>query len=84
MRMNLLKKRVCQALHPVLAALLLLTAQSQPAWSCAVCFGQGNSELSRGFFWGSLFLLVLPVIAFTTILYKIVSATRKKSSAATQ
>ncbi len=46
--------------------------------ACAVCFGQGESDLSSGFFWGILILLLLPLILFGTIAFKIVSGTRKK------
>ena len=49
----------------IFALSLLLNAGR--VWSCAVCFGGENSDLSRGFYWGILLLMMLPLILFLAI-----------------
>lgn len=62
------------------ALLLLFLVIPDLGWGCSVCFGEGNGELQRGFFWGILLLLSLPVILIVTIGSKIVLATHRKGA----
>ena len=39
-----------------------LFAPGAPLWACTVCFGGSGSDWSQGFFWGILFLLLLPFV----------------------
>lgn len=57
---------------------LLFTVSS--VWACAVCFGEGNSDLQRGFYWGILMLLLLPLAILSVVGGKIVASSRKKTS----
>ena len=52
----------------------------QHCFACAVCFGSGSANLSRGFYWGILILLLLPVTLFAIIASKIYLAVRRKSN----
>ena len=45
--------------------------------ACAVCFGATPSNMSRGFFWGILVLLILPFAMFVGFFTTIVRATKK-------
>lgn len=58
---------------------LLLGLGSQTVWSCAVCFGGADQNWSRGFYWGILLLLLLPLFLFLAIGGRIYLAVRKKS-----
>ncbi len=62
------------------AILLLLLVLPDLGWGCSVCFGEGNEEVQRGFFWGILLLLSLPVILMVAIGSKIFFATHKKGT----
>ncbi len=62
-----------------LALFLLLLVLPDLGWSCAVCFGEGNDEIKKGFFWGILLLLTLPVLLTGVIGTKILLATHKKT-----
>lgn len=46
--------------------------------ACSVCFGGANENLQKGFYWGILILLLLPLLLFFGIGGKIVLASRKK------
>ncbi len=47
--------------------------------ACAVCFGAAGGNLARGFYWGILLLLLLPLVLFSSIAFMIVRSTRKKN-----
>ncbi len=61
---------------------LLLMVLPDLGWSCPVCFGEAGSNLAKGFTWGILLLLTLPVILLGTIAYKISSSIRRKNESA--
>lgn len=47
--------------------------------ACTVCFGGTNSNLQRGFYWGILLLLLLPLGIFSTVAIKIYISCRQKN-----
>jgi hypothetical protein len=59
----------------LIASLFLLPAAS---FACAVCFGGGNANLTRGFFWGVVLLGSLPFILMGTFVSYLVYHTRKR------
>ncbi len=50
------------------------------AHACAVCFGGGDSNLTRGFFWGILIMLILPFALMGGLITAIVRSTRRKAA----
>ena len=63
-------------LYPSLISYLLSPAS---LWACSVCFGEAGGNLAKGFTWGILVLLLLPLILFGTIAFKVVMAVRRKN-----
>lgn len=53
---------------------LSLTASAE---ACTVCFGQSNSEWTRGFFWGILVLLILTFSLIAGLVTAVVRSGRK-------
>lgn len=49
-------------------------------YACSVCFGKGSEDLQKGFYWGILLLLLLPVALIGTIGTAIIYTSRKKSN----
>ncbi|OGR57072.1 MAG: hypothetical protein A3I11_06775 [Elusimicrobia bacterium RIFCSPLOWO2_02_FULL_39_32] len=47
-------------------------------YACSVCFGKGSEDLQKGFYWGILLLLLLPVALIGTIGTAIIYSSRKK------
>ena len=62
-------------LSAVLAALIAAVPSAVSA--CAVCFGGADSNLSKGFTWGVIILLVLPFALTAGFIGMIVKASRK-------
>src|SRR5206468_230998 len=60
---------------------LLVLSAPKAAQACAVCFGGANSDLSRGFFWGMLLLLLLPFTLVGLFIGAIVRSSRKEKGA---
>jgi hypothetical protein len=56
----------------------LLLFVPELCWGCSVCFGSGNSDLQRGFFWGILLLIILPFILFGAIAFNVIRSIRKR------
>lgn len=48
------------------------------AHACAVCFGGASSNLTRGFFWGIVVLLLLPFVLIGIITTLIIRSTKKQ------
>jgi hypothetical protein len=48
--------------------------------ACAVCFGDGNSSLNRGFFWGVIVLGALPFMMLGGFVSYLIYHTRKRKS----
>ena len=66
----------------ILSSAFLLSSVPQVSFACSVCFGVGSANLARGFYWGILILLLLPVTLFSVIATKIYLSARKKSGSA--
>ncbi|MBI2119768.1 MAG: hypothetical protein HYT97_09130 [Elusimicrobia bacterium] len=64
------------ALAIALAATILKNLPS--LYACSVCFGKGSEDLQKGFYWGILLLLLLPVVLIGTIGTAIIYSSRKK------
>jgi len=64
----------------ILAALLwLAVAQPFSAGACAVCYGDPNSELSRGLTWG-IFVLIAVVLVVLSLISTFFVYVAKRSS----
>ena len=51
----------------------------QIASACSVCFGGAGSNWSKGFYWGVLLLLTLPVLLISTIAGRIYCSVRLRA-----
>jgi hypothetical protein len=56
----------------------LLTFLPRAGSACAVCFGGASKDMSRGFFWGILLLLLLPFSLIGLLAGAIVRASRRR------
>jgi hypothetical protein len=59
----------------IIASLLLFPAAS---FACSVCFGEGNTNLTRGFFWGIIVLGALPFLMISGFIGYIAHYSRKR------
>jgi len=48
-----------------------------PLLACTVCFGGVDSDLSRGFYWGIMLLLLLPFAIISVLAGLIIHHTRR-------
>jgi membrane protein DedA with SNARE-associated domain len=53
-------------------------------WACTVCMGAAGGSWQKGFYWGILLLLLLPVILFSLIGGAVFFHIRKKNRASSQ
>jgi hypothetical protein len=47
------------------------------SYACSVCFGDASKDVSRGYFWGIMVLLLLPFLLVTGLIGKIAYHVRK-------
>jgi len=58
-------------------ASLMVACSAVNAQACALCFGALGKDMSRGFFWGVIILLLLPFMLIGVLVSAIVRATKK-------
>lgn len=49
----------------LLLGVLILMVLPDLSYGCAVCFGDSSAQLTQGFYWGTLILLLLPILLLT-------------------
>jgi len=64
----------------LLTTVVLISLEASLAHACTVCFGNPNSDLSRGFFWGIVLLGSLPFMMIAGFVSFLIYSSRKKKS----
>lgn len=64
----------------LLTALIVSASAVARIHACAVCFGEPGSDLSKGFYWGIVILLMLPFTLLGGLVGYIVYSTKKNKA----
>ena len=68
--------------RPLLGILIVHELAKSSVQACSICFGSGNPDMARGFYWGIMILMLLPMALMAMIGGGIFLSLRKRKMTA--